>query len=313
MRITRRELVILPSMWSILQLGGCLKQNGDDLNGEGRTNRNPVYLLVAGSLLTAIERGMKNKIEIPLRVEAHGSVAIAQLVKDGLKNPDVISVSDPILFERLIEPKWHVEFAANQMVVAYNKNTDGGKLVAKGGEEKWYEPILRNNIKIGRTDPNLDPLGYRTLFLLELAELYYEKINLKEEILSKSWIFPEIELMSYFEIGGIDAAIVYKNMAVERGYDYIELPLEINLSSPEKVNDWYSKVGYKLKSGEIVRGDVIKYGSTIWSENFDAAIVNVFEEHIKGNYLQEFGFYIPEAYPKIVGDVPDRIEGVLHR
>ena len=62
MRITRRELVILPSMWSILQLGGCLKQNGDDLNGEGRTNRNPVYLLVAGSLLTAIERGMKNKI-----------------------------------------------------------------------------------------------------------------------------------------------------------------------------------------------------------------------------------------------------------
>ena len=313
MRITRRELVFLPFMWSILQLGGCLKQNEGGLNGEWGTNRDPVYLLVAGSLLTAMERGMKNEIKIPLRVEAHGSVAIAQLVKDGLKNPDIISVSDPILFERLIEPKWHVEFATNQMVVAYNKNTDGGKLVAKGGEEKWYEPILRNDIKIGRTDPNLDPLGYRTLFLLELAELYYEKINLKEEILSKSWIFPEIELMSYFEIGGIDAAIVYKNMAVERGYDYIELPLEINLSSPEKVNDWYSKVGYKLNNGEIVRGDIIKYGSTIWPEEFDAAIVNVFEEHIRGNYLQEFGFYIPEVYPKIVGDVPDRIEEVLDR
>jgi hypothetical protein len=37
---------------------------------EWGTNRDPVYLLVAGSLLTAMERGMKNEIKIPLRVEA---------------------------------------------------------------------------------------------------------------------------------------------------------------------------------------------------------------------------------------------------
>ena len=303
MGITRRELIFLSSMWPILQLGGCL-------NGT-KVKLDPVYLLVAGSLLASMEMGMKNEIDIPLRVESHGSVAIAQLVKDRLKNPDIISVSDPILFENVIKPEWYVEFATNQMVIAYNENTDGGKLIADSGEEKWYEPILRNDIKIGRTDPDLDPLGYRTLFLLELAEMYYTGVELKKEVLSKSWVFPEIELMSYFEIGGIDAAIVYKNMAVERGYDYVELPTEINLSSPDKVNDWYSKVGYKLKSGEIVRGDVIKYSSTIWTRELDVAVIDVFGEHINGNYLQKFGFDIPGTYPEIIGDGPEEIGGIL--
>ncbi len=311
MGMTRRELIFLSSMWPILQLGGCLNENKNNSENGKRLNLDPVYLLVAGSLLTSIEMGMKNEVEIPLRVEAHGSVAIAQLVKDGLKNPDIVSVSDPVLFESVIKPKWYVEFATNQMVIAYNENTDGGKLIADGGEEKWYEPILRNDIKIGRTDPNLDPLGYRTLFLLELAEMYYKEVNLKKEVLSKSWVFPEIELMSYFEIGGIDAAIVYKNMAVERGYDYVELPIEINLSSPEKVNDWYSKVGYKLKSGEIVRGDVIKYSSTILTRELDVAVIDVFREHINGNYLQKFGFGVLGTYPEVIGDIPDEIGGVL--
>ncbi len=311
MGITRRELIFLSSMWPILQLGGCLdKSKNNSENGKG-FDLDPVYLLVAGSLLTSIEMGMKNEIDIPLRVEAHGSVAVAQLVKDGLKNPDIVSVSDPILFENMIKPEWYVEFATNQMVIAYNENTDGGKLIADSGEGEWYEPILRNDIKIGRTDPDLDPLGYRTLFLLDLAEMYYKGVELKKEVISKSWVFPEIELMSYFEIGGIDAAIVYKNMAVERGYNYVELPIEINLSSPEKVNEWYSKVGYKLKSGEIVQGDVIKYSSTVLTRELNVSILDVFREHINGNYLQKFGFGIPETYPEIKGNIPNEIGRVL--
>ena len=87
MGMTRRELIFLASMWPILQLGGCLNENKNNSENGKRLNLDPVYLLVAGSLLTSIEMGMKNEIEIPLRVEAHGSVTIAQLVKDGLKNP----------------------------------------------------------------------------------------------------------------------------------------------------------------------------------------------------------------------------------
>ncbi len=308
MQITRRELILISSIGG---LAGCIDQSEKRLQGGKSFDRESIYFLVAGSLLTSMERGLKNEVQIPLRIEAHGSVSIAQMVKAGLKNPDIISVSDPILFEGVIKPKWHVEFATNQMVIAYNKDTDAGKLIADSGLKKWYEPILEYDMKIGRTDPDLDPLGYRTLFLLDLSEQYYEEANLKEKILSKSLVLPEIELMSYFEIGGVDVAIVYKNMAVERGYDYVELPSEINLGSPEKVDEWYSKTEYKLQTGEKITGDVIKYASTIWTEKTDSEVIDVFQNHISGGYLLESGFVLPERYPRILGDIPKKIERAI--
>ena len=308
MQITRRELILISSIGG---LAGCIDQSEKRLQGGKSFDRESIYFLVAGSLLTSMERGLKNEVQIPLRIEAHGSVSIAQMVKAGLKNPDIISVSDPILFEGVIKPKWHVEFATNQMVIAYNKDTDAGKLIADSGLKKWYEPILEYDMKIGRTDPDLDPLGYRTLFLLDLSEQYYEEANLKEKILSKSLVLPEIELMSYFEIGGVDVAIVYKNMAVERGYDYVELPSEINLCSPEKVDEWYSKTEYKLQTGEKITGDVIKYASTIWTEKTDSEVIDVFQNHISGGYLLESGFVLPERYPRILGDIPKKIERAI--
>ena len=308
MQITRRELILISSIGG---LAGCIDQSEKRLQGGKSFDRESIYFLVAGSLLTSMERGLKNEVQIPLRIEAHGSVSIAQIVKAGLKNPDIISVSDPILFEGVIKPKWHVEFATNQMVIAYNKDTDAGKLIADSGLKKWYEPILEYDMKIGRTDPDLDPLGYRTLFLLDLSEQYYEEANLKEKILSKSLVLPEIELMSYFEIGGVDVAIVYKNMAVERGYDYVELPSEINLGSPEKVDEWYSKTEYKLQTGEKITGDVIKYASTIWTEKTDSEVIDVFQNHISGGYLLESGFVLPERYPRILGDIPKKIERAI--
>ena len=166
--------------------------------------------------------------------------------------------------------------------------------------------MVTGNVNIGRTDPDEDPLGYRALFMLELASRYYDDASsLRERILQQDQIYPETSLISQFETGSIDAAIAYRNMAVERDYEYIELPDQINLSNPQYAEDWYSKTSYTLPSGQEIQGGLISYGSTI--RHMSDAAVSVFDIHTTGGYLEEHGFLLRDQFPSYTGDVPQRV------
>lgn len=167
--------------------------------------------------------------------------------------------------------------------------------------------MASDDVRIGRTDPDQDPLGYRTLFTLELASRYYDDAsNLTEKILQKKQIFPETALISQFESGSIDAAIAYRNMAVERDYEYIELPDQIDLSNPQYDEEWYSTVSYTLPSDQTIQGGLISYGSTI--RKMSDAALDVFAAHTTGNYLDEHGFLLRDQFPMYEGDVPQRVQ-----
>jgi molybdate/tungstate transport system substrate-binding protein len=112
-------------------------------------------------------------------------------------------------------------------------------------------------------------------------------------------------LISQFETGSIDAAIAYRNMAVERDYEYIELPDQINLSNPQYAEDWYSTTSYTLPSGQEIQGGLISYGSTI--RHMSDAAVSVFDIHTTGSYLEEHGFLLRDQFPSYTGDVPQRV------
>jgi len=103
-------------------------------------------------------------------------------------------------------------------------------------------------------------------------------------------------------VGAIDAAIAYRNMAIERDYAYLKLPPPINLSDPAYADDWYATTQYTLPSGKTVTGGVIRYGSTI--RHVRPAARQVFQEQLTGAYLQTFGFIVPRSYPHLHGDVP---------
>lgn len=281
-------------------LAGCTSglRGGGDLSTS-------VSMLAAGSLNNALENGLRSNVDATVEVEAHGSAEIARLVAEGQKDPDIVSVADIALFDSPLRPDWVAEFATNSIVIAYNPDTEGGRLLADAGPELWYRPLVNGDIDLGRTDPDLDPLGYRTLFLLELASDYYETdANLREAIPSPEQIFPETQLISQFETGSIDAAVAYRNMAVERGYDYIDLPAEIDLSDPART-EIYSSSTYELPGGNVVDGGVISYGSTIRHQS--PAVLDVFGEHVTGQYLTEYGFVVPDEYPTFTGDAPDAV------
>ena len=264
-----------------------------------------VSILAAGSLSNALETTFPERVDSPLAVETHGSARIAQLVASGQKTPDIVAVADVSLFDSPLDPPWYAEFASNELVVAYNGDTEGGRAIAEAGTERWYEPLLSDDARLGRTDPNLDPLGYRTLFLLELASRYYGVEDLSARLLSQEQVYPETQLVSQLETGGIDAAVTYRNMAVERDYDYVELPPELNFGSPDHAERWYESVSWTLPSGKTVRGGLISYGATL--RDPAAASADVFDALVSPSYLEAHGFDIPESYPRYHGDVPDRL------
>ncbi|WP_256289813.1 extracellular solute-binding protein [Halobellus inordinatus] len=273
--------------------------------GRDRTTATPVSILAAGSLNNALENGLRSSVDTPVQIEAHGSAEVARLVAEGQKNPDVVSVADVALFDGPMRPDWYAEFATNSVVVAYNPDSNGGERIAAAGTDSWYRPLLDGDVELGRTDPDLDPLGYRALFVLELATDYYDTDrDLRDAIPSRDQIYPETQLVSQFETGSIDAAIAYRNMAVERGYDYVELPAAIDLSDPSYAEQ-YANATYELPSGKVVEGGLISYGATLRSQTSAAA--DVFQTHTTGPYLSEFGFVIPDDYPTYTGNVPSEI------
>lgn len=259
----------------------------------------PVSVLAAGSLQNAFEADLRAAVEPDLRIEAHGSAAAARLVAEGQRDPDVLALADPALFSGL-DVGWHVRFATSALVVAVNGATDGGRRVAEA--ERWFEPLLAGEASLGRTDPDLDPLGYRTLFMLELAADHYGRPDLPDRLLDREQVYPETQLLAGFETGSLDAAVVYRSMAEERGYGYVDLPEAVDLGDPDHA-EAYARTSYGLPDGTRVRGGVIEYGAT--RRRDPPGATEVFSEIVTGEYLPAHGFSVPASYPEYEGDVPD--------
>lgn len=263
-----------------------------------------VDVLVAGSLTHVAKRGLTEAVEVPTRVEAHGSAAAARMVANGVTDPDIVALADPFLFEEVIDHPWHVAFATNALVLIYNPETSGGRRVGEAGSDRWWRTLRDEEVSLGRTDPNHDPLGYRTLFSLELASEYYPgATDLPTTLLHPQQVYPETQLLAQFETGSVDAAFAYRNMAVERNYPAIELPAAIDLSDPELATE-YASVDHELPSGEVVEGAPIRYAAAVMPEAPRPTVKAVFRELTSGDILEDTGFGLPSDYPRREGDVP---------
>jgi molybdate/tungstate transport system substrate-binding protein len=290
--------------------GGSIGSSGSDSGGNGSgssENRSTtIAILSAGSLNNALLSDFKAAVGVPVQIECHGSAEVARLVSEGLRDPDIIALADTALFNQPLTPTWYSVFTSNAVVIATNKTTKQGQRVAEAGKDNWYKPMVDGNVKLGRTPPDRDPLGYRTLFMLDLASRYYEDANdLRETIPKRSQIYNETGLLSRFETGALDAAIVYRNMAEERGYEYIDLPDRIDLSNPKYVDEWYSRTAYTLPNGKEIQGGLIAYGATI--RHMSDAALKAFDVLTTGSYLAEHGFILRERFPTYNGDVPKQV------
>ena len=110
--------------------------------------------------------------------EAGGSTKMARMISELNKSADIMASADYAVIDKGLIPAkatWNIRFATNQLVLCY---TDRSRFASDINAQNWYDILSREGVVWGHSDPNLDPCGYRSLMVLQLAEKYYNKPGL---------------------------------------------------------------------------------------------------------------------------------------
>jgi molybdate/tungstate transport system substrate-binding protein len=185
--------------------------------------------------------------------------------------PDVLLLADVEVFPQLLVPKyatWYAEFARNRMVVAY---TAKSKHASEINASNWATILRRNDVEVGRTDPNLAPVGYRTLIMLQLAERFYKSPGLAKALVDHAParnIRPNAaELAALLAAGELDYIYDYQSVAESNAFKFIALPDAINLGDPKLAIAYAAESvsvrGATPRSHATFKGQPILYGLSI--------------------------------------------------
>ncbi len=213
--------------------------------------------------------------------EPAGSRACARKITDIGKRADVMASAAYKVIDNLLIPKYakfNIQFATNEMVIAY---TPKSKYANEINVKNWPEIFLKKDVKIGHSNPNIDPCGYRSILVTKLAEIYYKKPGFYDKLLGygdsyqngeenrhKVIVRPkETDLLGLLEAGAYDYLYIYKSVAKQHGLKYIVLPPQVSLKS-KKYSKFYKQATFKItgkKPGSwiIKKGSAMVYGITI--------------------------------------------------
>ncbi|WP_458700258.1 tungstate ABC transporter substrate-binding protein WtpA [Sulfurospirillum sp. 1307] len=213
--------------------------------------------------------------------EAAGSRACARKITDVKKPADVMASADYKVIDNLMIPnnaKFNAQFVTNEMAITY---TPKSKFANEINEKNWPKIFLRDGVKVGHSNPNMDPCGYRSMLVTKLAEKFYKESHFYdklfgygesytngEENTKKVIVRPkETDLLGLLEAGMYDYLFIYKSVAAQHGLKYITLPPEISLKSA-KYKDIYKQVSFKIngkKPGTWItkKGSPMVYGITV--------------------------------------------------
>jgi molybdate/tungstate transport system substrate-binding protein len=248
-------------------------------SGCGRSSRQStstsLLVLHAGSLSVPF-RDMADAFkevypEIDIRLESHGSRTCARHITELGREVDVFVSADSEVITSLLMPEhtgFVIEFATNEMVIAYTPRSIGGQDIHQGN---WFHILLRKGVEYGHSDPDSDPCGYRALLTWKLSEKYYQEEGLYDRLnagMPRRNIRPkEVDLLALLESGELDYIFIYRSVARQHGLRILPLPPEVNLSTPDHAL-FYQSVSISLSGrnpGEKIErtGAAMVYGLTI--------------------------------------------------
>jgi molybdate/tungstate transport system substrate-binding protein len=203
--------------------------------------------------------------------ENAGSLETARKRTELGKVPDVVAVADYEVIPLLLIPEhatWYAKFAHNRMVLAYEDRSRGA---AEINTDNWWQVVTRPGVQVGRADPSLDPNGYRTLLVWQLAERFYKQPGLGARFLTTAPprnVRPkEADLVGLLQAGEFDYIWSYESIAQGAGLRYVTLPAEIDLSAPAESAAYAvasTRVAGKTPRDSVtMRGQPIVYAFTV--------------------------------------------------
>ena len=220
--------------------------------------------------------------------ESGGSTKMARMISELGKPADIMASADYVVIDKTLIPKFadiNIRFATNQMVLCY---TEQSKFADTINSKNWPEILAKPDVVWGHSDPNLDPCGYRSLMVLQLAEKYYQMPGLYEKLINqrkKEWVRPKsVELISLLQSGNMDYAWEYLSVAVQHRLKYVTLDTEVNLSD-YAYNDFYKNaqvtVSGKTPGTTITQtGKAITYGITLLKDAQNPEAANLFLQYL---------------------------------
>lgn len=261
---------LLPLLVSFFASPMIPAQSGDSLSGD-------LIIFHAGSLAVPFKQlavaFRKEHPAVKVLLESAGSVASARKITDLYRPCDILASSDYTVIEKMLIPRFadrNILIATNEMVIAYTeKSTFAGTI----NSSNWPDVLLDPEVRYGRSDPNSDPCGYRTVMTLQLAGRFYHLPGLEEKLLVKDqrYIRPkEVDLLALLESRTIDYIFTYKSVARQHHLRYLLLPDEINLKSQVFAGE-YAIASVEIngeKPGDkmVIRGEPMVYSATILRE-----------------------------------------------
>ena len=291
-------------------------------------NEGPLVVYTAGSLARPMRAALDSFAAangVRYELESAGSLETARKLTELGKIPDLIALADEDVFPKVLIPShatWYVRFAENRIILAY---TDRSRFAAEIDSTNWWQVLRRPRLEIGRSNPDLDPSGYRTLMVFQLAERVYAQPGLAaalERSADRRNIRPkEIDLVALLESGDLDYAWFYESMARASGVRHIQLPATIDLSSVEH-RDLYAQatvrvVGSAAADTVVMRGAPIRYAFSIPLQAAHAALGERFAAYLlspDGRRVLEGQFLATLPAPDAIGTgIPTTVTSALNR
>ena len=197
-----------------------------------------VNVLYAGSLVNLMEHGVGPAFEHTtgqsFRGFAAGSKELANQIKGRLRPGDVFISANPKVDAALMGPKngswvtWYVAFAESPLVIGYGASS---RFAADFKTKPWYQVLAEPGIRIGRTDPALDPKGALTMQLMAAAEQLYHRPGLASQVLgapdNPAQVLPEETLVGRMQSGQLDAGFFYSTEVTDARLASVAVPAAI--------------------------------------------------------------------------------------
>ncbi|MDE3070061.1 MAG: substrate-binding domain-containing protein [Acidobacteriota bacterium] len=214
-------------------VGGCGGSSaGSSSGGASATSASAhgtVSVLYAGSLANLMERDLgpafSRQTGYGYEGFGAGSTELVAQIKSAVREGDVFISASPTADAALEgaangnHATWYVTFAKAPLVIGYDPHS---RFARRFASEPWYRVITQPGIRVGRTDPKLDPKGKLTDKAVEEAAATLHLPSLSRALAGFE-VFPEESLVGRLEAGQLDAGFFYANEAREQHLPVVSL------------------------------------------------------------------------------------------
>lgn len=208
-----------------LVVASCGSSNSAGTGGQKGT----VSVLYAGSLVNLMEQDLgpafTKATGYGYQGFGAGSTELVAQIKSKVRQGDVFISASPKADGDLEGQgnggwvSWYITFARSPLVLGYNPHSS---FASQFRTKPWYRVITQPGIRVGRTDPKLDPKGKLTVKAVDQAAAMLHTPALVRA-LNGFAVFPEETLVGRLEAGQLDAGFFYSVEARDAHIPTVEL------------------------------------------------------------------------------------------